>query len=619
MESKYKLSVVVLVYNTEQYLRECLDSLVQQTLEGIEIILVNDSSPDNSHLIIEGYCQRYNHIKVINQENSGGAIAGNNGLKIASGEYVTVMDSDDIVPLDAYEKLYNKAKETDAEIVIGKPNILIEGIQKEILYKQEREVWTQERVITNVSEFPDIFYDGFYWNKIYKRDLIFNYNCFMPPGMLYADRPMVHRAFLHAKKIAIITDIVYLWRKRGNDVAQKSITQLNGDINNFRDRMESCNYQIAYFEEYGNVELTNEFLKRNVDRFFFPINNIVYSKEFRDVFFAEIKPLLQRIENVYDNDLGITKNLYIYMILNDLREELLVALSSNLTGEVMKEDGKFYWKLPYFRNPSIHCPDHLFEIKVLREDFIHIDSACMENNCITFNGIEIPETFHLNQAELIIQSRFDVEDVTSYALQHEENNQFSVNVSLDDYDVTNIYDIYLFFDYNNRQEKYRVSKVMFEGEDTTQLLGNNETYRLYFTKNQKLSFRITNFGDLNIACDKNKLSIETSSVQNDSFIFCLKDRRTKERIHLQRKGVNQYEIKWEHFLEKCSTYDLYYRVFEQDYRLNMNNLVSFKGKTLKFGGVYVNAYKTNKDNISLKTYTFIDKITAKIKSVLKNK
>ncbi|WP_252200256.1 glycosyltransferase [Bacillus mycoides] len=312
MEKTYKLSVIVLVYNTEQYLRECFDSLVNQTLEGIEIIFVNDSSPDNSHIIIEEYCNKYENIKVINQENSGGAIAGNNGLNIASGEYVTIMDSDDIVPLDAYEKLYKKAKETDSEIVIGKPNILIDGVQKEILYKKEREVWQQNRVIENVHEFLDVFYDGFYWNKIFKKDLIFKYNCFMPPGMLYADRPMVHKAFLHAKRIAIITDVVYLWRKRGNNVVQKSITQMNSNINNFKDRMESCNYQINYFDDFGDQKLTNEFLKRNIDRFFFPISGIVESEEFRDIYFNEVGAILSRISDVYNTDLGVKKK-YIHL------------------------------------------------------------------------------------------------------------------------------------------------------------------------------------------------------------------------------------------------------------------------------------------------------------------
>lgn len=137
---------------------------------------------------------------VIHQKNSGGANAGNHGLKYATGEYITLMDSDDILPLDAYEKLYLEAKKTESDIVIGRPNILINGFQKEIIYKKEREVWQKNKLIEKVKDYPDVFYDGFYWNKIFRRELIFEYQCFMPPGMLYADRPMVHKAFLYAKK-----------------------------------------------------------------------------------------------------------------------------------------------------------------------------------------------------------------------------------------------------------------------------------------------------------------------------------------------------------------------------------------------------------------------------------
>lgn len=109
---EYKLSVVVIVYNTEYYLEECLDSLVNQTLDSMEIICVNDGSTDNSLNVLNRYAKKYDNIKVIDQENAGGANAGNRGLKEAKGEYVTLVDSDDMVVEDAYEKMYNKAKET---------------------------------------------------------------------------------------------------------------------------------------------------------------------------------------------------------------------------------------------------------------------------------------------------------------------------------------------------------------------------------------------------------------------------------------------------------------------------------------------------------------------------
>ena len=101
-ENEYKLSVVLLVYNTEDLLEECLDSLVNQTLDDMEIICVNDESKDNSLNILKRYAKKYDNIKIIDQKNTGGATAGNNGLKMAKGEYITFVDANDVLD----EKLY---------------------------------------------------------------------------------------------------------------------------------------------------------------------------------------------------------------------------------------------------------------------------------------------------------------------------------------------------------------------------------------------------------------------------------------------------------------------------------------------------------------------------------
>ena len=336
---EYKLSVVVLVYNTEQYLVECFDSLVNQTLEDIEIVIVNDESPDNSALIINDYKNKYRNIKVINQKNSGGAVAGNNGVMQASGKYVALVDSDDIVPLDAYEKMYLKAEEQGADIVIGKAESLVNGVLRDVVYKRERDVWEKERSIENLLDFPDVFYDGFYWNKIYNREFLIENNSLMPPGMLYADRPMVHKAFLYAKQIEIIPDTVYYWRKRESTSNQKSITQMKNEVNNLKDRMESLYHQINYFNEFGNEKLKREFLKRNVERLFFPINGILESTEFKSVYLSEVKSIFQMIDDIYENDLGIVRNLYIYMILNDMPNELIYFLREKPSGPILEENG----------------------------------------------------------------------------------------------------------------------------------------------------------------------------------------------------------------------------------------------------------------------------------------
>lgn len=104
VNSDYKVSVIVPVYNVEQYLSDCLESICRQTLKEIEIIVVNDGSTDNSLSIIKSFQQKYSNIKLINKKNGGLSSARNAGIKVATAPYLCFIDSDDFIDLDAIEK-----------------------------------------------------------------------------------------------------------------------------------------------------------------------------------------------------------------------------------------------------------------------------------------------------------------------------------------------------------------------------------------------------------------------------------------------------------------------------------------------------------------------------------
>ena len=112
-----KVSIIVPIFNVEKYLRECLDSLINQTLDDIEIICVNDGSTDNSAQILQEYRFKDKRIKVINKENSGYGISMNMGLDVANGEFIGIVESDDFADSKMFEDLYNLAKEKNADIV----------------------------------------------------------------------------------------------------------------------------------------------------------------------------------------------------------------------------------------------------------------------------------------------------------------------------------------------------------------------------------------------------------------------------------------------------------------------------------------------------------------------
>ena len=231
---EYKLTAVVLVYNGLPYLRKCLESLVNQTLDGLEILLINDVSTDDSLSVCREFERDYDNVRVIDKEiNEGLATNANLGIELAKGEYVILVDNDDIIPVDAYEKLYTKAKENDADISVGKANFIVGNYQQEMNYN-DKTGWEEERVINDINEFPLLFHDAFYWNKIMRRDMLLEHNIRLPIGMIYADRLFSHTAYIHANKISIIPDCVYLWRRH-----ESSLSMKREKIENYINRLDS--------------------------------------------------------------------------------------------------------------------------------------------------------------------------------------------------------------------------------------------------------------------------------------------------------------------------------------------------------------------------------------------
>lgn len=172
-----KISIVIPVYNVEQYIAKCLDSLVNQTLKEIELILVNDGSTDNSQAIIDEYAKKYpSKIVAFQKNNEGVSVARNFGLKHCRGEYIGFVDPDDYVELDMYESLYQEAKEESCDLVICD------------YIKQ----YTGSEQVTAVNPAPTtkaMFIGGFAapWNKIYSRKLLEKSKAQFPPGLFYED------------------------------------------------------------------------------------------------------------------------------------------------------------------------------------------------------------------------------------------------------------------------------------------------------------------------------------------------------------------------------------------------------------------------------------------------
>ena len=200
-----KISVIIPVYNSSTYLRKCLDSVVNQTLKDIEIIVINDGSTDDSKNIIEEYLCKYKNIIFIDQENKGIGKTRNIGIKKATGEYITFVDSDDYIKENMLEEYYKYAKKQNFDLVIG--SYIKKINNKEIIFENNK------FKTGNVKTTPQILYLIEYgpWAKLYKREMLINNNIYFDEKRKYEDMPFVSKALLKSKLIGQITEPYYYY------------------------------------------------------------------------------------------------------------------------------------------------------------------------------------------------------------------------------------------------------------------------------------------------------------------------------------------------------------------------------------------------------------------------
>jgi glycosyltransferase involved in cell wall biosynthesis len=210
---KPKVSIIIPVYNVSEYLRRCLDSVVNQTLKDIEIIIINDCSPDPlDDEICNEYTKQDSRIKYIkHKKNLGLGGARNTGIKNATARYIGSVDSDDWVDKNMFEKLYNAATDGDWDVVIcGFKRVTPEG---DILSETD---FSNRSNITEEKN-KDIFTisNPAFWNKLWKRDLYIKNKVFFPNHLYYEDLCTTPKVYYYAKKIKYIpgTFYNYLWKR----------------------------------------------------------------------------------------------------------------------------------------------------------------------------------------------------------------------------------------------------------------------------------------------------------------------------------------------------------------------------------------------------------------------
>jgi glycosyltransferase involved in cell wall biosynthesis len=241
-----KISVIIPVYNVEKYLRECLDSVIHQTMKDIEIICVNDGSTDGSSDILNRYSMKDERFKIITQKNLGISVARNKGIESANGDYIAFIDSDDyLLNMDYYEKLYTACEKHNADIAVAS---IIRGNEKKsgYIYKVEEEkIATDYEKKLKICNIPE---SNFVWNKLYRRSKLLDSRIRFPEGYLYEDVFVTCKLLFCMDKLVSVPNVVYFYRKRRNSVIK------NRSVKAKHDKLIAENEMYSFLKE-KNISL----------------------------------------------------------------------------------------------------------------------------------------------------------------------------------------------------------------------------------------------------------------------------------------------------------------------------------------------------------------------------
>ncbi len=285
------ISVIIPVYKVEKYLERCIDSVLAQTFQNYEVILIDDGSPDRCPEICDRYSLIDPRICVIHQENGGLSDARNKGIEAARGEYLFFVDSDDYIGRDTLDIMLKKAKSTETKLVIGNFR-MTDAVEQVISTRQHSPI--SDGVYDYKEILPQLYCPmGWYyivaWNKLYARSLFDNLR--FPKGKIHEDEFVITQILCDAGQIACISDEIYTYvsQREGSIMTEQSVQGHCDWLEALYDRFEFCiNHDIdleefirdtraIYFRELGNLYL-RENLSSTVSKKQLKLAKVRYSK-----------------------------------------------------------------------------------------------------------------------------------------------------------------------------------------------------------------------------------------------------------------------------------------------------------------------------------------------------
>jgi glycosyltransferase involved in cell wall biosynthesis len=307
---KFKLSIIIPIYKAEIYLNDCLDSLINQSLKNIQIICINDESPDNSLNILKEYSKKDKRIIIKNIKHVSISETRNEGLKYVEGEYIGFVDNDDFIDLNQYEKMYEFAKKDDIDLLeFGTENI--NENQKFKDFKNRKIIYEDGEVIKNIDGniLKELRNEN--WNKIYKTKIIKKNNITFVPNLGGEDLNFNLKIYPFVKKLKRIYTKTYFWRIKKIRLYDP-IKYFFGSNKLFFESLVKY-YKIKKLN-INNPNLCVELMIIGYKHLFWKSEKIFYKEEYLNNFFNAFKKLEIDEEKIINKLTNEFKNFYLKIL-----------------------------------------------------------------------------------------------------------------------------------------------------------------------------------------------------------------------------------------------------------------------------------------------------------------
>lgn len=290
MLSKYKISIIIPVYNAEKYIKKCVESALNQTLKDVEVICINDGSPDNSIDILRDMQKVHENLVVIDKHNEGVWKARMDGINIATGEYIGFLDSDDYLEKDFAEKMYNNIQKSNAEIAICGfkriDNLTGKVVSKEMKFASDRIIDMEK----NAEELISI--NTALWNKIYKSNILKELDNIDNPPRILEDMMFLSLIYPKINRISFVEDYLYNYMIINGSAMN---TLKNDDIDSIKNAM---------------LKVKNKYISGNVHE---KLQDIIDSMAFLHI---GVSLMLSVYKNDHDNFNTRYKDILLYLNTN---------------------------------------------------------------------------------------------------------------------------------------------------------------------------------------------------------------------------------------------------------------------------------------------------------------